>query len=993
VRSWTFFSLSILLLNGFNLLAQNPYIHQYTTHDGLPSNTVYYIYQDSKKFIWFATDAGVSKYDGTTFTNYRKKNGLTSNEVIRIKEDSFGRLWFFNINGTLNFFYQNKIFNNTNAPFLDSIKNKNFFIDFYQDKDKILYFYNKQFEIFSLNPQNQVNKIKTDGELIKGQTGCKCIGELSLRYLSKNSIGEFIVWTRCELFKLDNNFSNPTKIFDSIPIWRVFPCQNRSCYISFYERGIFRINDKFQAESLPTPIKMSNNYAGINSIMENNDGFLWIATYDQGLFCLKNNRLIRHFDIKEALSLIQDNENNIWISSMKEGIYKISQNLLSHKHYENNLFRNKGIMALNALPGVGVWFTNSKEAYLLQKNDLYTLDFRNDHNSFNVIYRLKNNKLIIGEKGADFFLFEDPKPDPSAMQVHYKYVTSISPIIDIERKIHGSFKKITINITGEKISSFGSTNLYLVNPELLSKNIKIININEYIFNTFYNLKNDLVVNANKNYLYRNNKLESYKELSCFDNKIITDYLILNDTTELFNIEGDSTYLYNRHKFFNLTATLGSSIDLQIRKIISHGQTLYLSTFRNIYKCDNPLNIIDNKPVHLQLLDINFRNIQDILINNDSLYIASDDGLTVIPEVLINKIKTYTPIPYFQSILINDKEIDPAGQELVLRGNNKITFNFSCINYSSTPILYSYKMDGLDTAWTTGTSRNVVYQNLGRGNYLFQLRVCKSSAEWSKPVEYRIIINALFWQHPLFFLFLFVICAALLFLIILRRKNIQIKRRELDHQLITLEQKALQSMMNPHFIFNSLGSIQNYLLQKKSGEAGLYLSQFARLIRQNLNAINAASINLEEEIDRLKNYLDLEKMRMDNKFEYYIEVDDNVEADEIQIPSMIIQPFVENAIWHGISSIDIKGEIKIKFRMQDEKSLAVLIEDNGIGMKRSEAYSIKSEEHLHLGMDMTRKRLEILGKRFSVETSIEFSETSPGNPNPGTRVKLVVPVSS
>ena len=119
----------------------------------------------------------------------------------------------------------------------------------------------------------------------------------------------------------------------------------------------------------------------------------------------------------------------------------------------------------------------------------------------------------------------------------------------------------------------------------------------------------------------------------------------------------------------------------------------------------------------------------------------------------------------------------------------------------------------------------------------------------------------------------------------------------------------------------------------------------------------------------------------------------MEADEVQIPTMIIQPFVENAIWHGISSIDENGEIRIKFRMHDEKSLEVFIEDNGIGIKRSAAYSIKTEEHLHLGMDMTRKRLEILGKKFSVQTTIEFSETSPGKTNPGTRVKLVVPIST
>jgi LytS/YehU family sensor histidine kinase len=231
------------------------------------------------------------------------------------------------------------------------------------------------------------------------------------------------------------------------------------------------------------------------------------------------------------------------------------------------------------------------------------------------------------------------------------------------------------------------------------------------------------------------------------------------------------------------------------------------------------------------------------------------------------------------------------------------------------------------------------------------------------------------------------------MIIIRRKNIQIRRRELDHQLIILEQKALQSMMNPHFIFNSLGSIQNYLLQKKSSEAGLYLSQFARLIRQNLNAINASSINLEEEIDRLKNYLDLEKLRMEDKFDYHIEVAENVEADEVQIPSMIIQPFVENAIWHGIALLEEKGQIIIKFLMQDDKSLTVIVEDNGIGMKRSETFSAKREKHLNLGMEMTRKRLEILGKKFSVKTCLTFSELFPGSENPGTRVEMVVPVST
>ena len=108
-------------------------------------------------------------------------------------------------------------------------------------------------------------------------------------------------------------------------------------------------------------------------------------------------------------------------------------------------------------------------------------------------------------------------------------------------------------------------------------------------------------------------------------------------------------------------------------------------------------------------------------------------------------------------------------------------------------------------------------------------------------------------------------------------------------------------MNPHFIFNALGSIQRYLLQNNAEEAGTYLSKFARLIRQNMNSLKSNSINIDDEVERLRNYMDLEKFRMNNSFDYSIHIDENIEGDEISIPSMVVQPFVENAIWHGLSS--------------------------------------------------------------------------------------------
>jgi hypothetical protein len=972
----------LLLFNGDNLPAQNPYIQHYTTYDGLPTNAVYYIFQDSKKFIWFATDAGVVRYDGTTFTNFRMTDGLNSNIVIRIKEDSSGRIWFFNINSRLNFFYQNKIFNENNAPYLDSIKNKTFFIDFYQDEDKTIYFYNTSFELYSLDSNNKVNKYNLDHTLINNPAICKGMGTWGLRYLCRNKHGEFILWTACELFKLDSAFKNPVKIFDSAGIWQVYPTRNKSYYISALEAGILKFNSELQLVSAMKPFRMPDHYAGVKSVLEDNGGFLWIITYDKGVYCLRNNKIVRQFEIQEGQSVIQDNENNIWISSMKDGVYKISPYLNAHNHWESKSFGNLGITAMDAMPGVGLWLTNGRSIWLLNNNYFYTMKFRNGPTPFNSICQLKNNTLIVGERGSGYFAFRSVTKDPAKKQIIYK---------SSARSVK-TLNKVTVNRTRDKISSFTSATLYLLNPEKLFDEMNEVTIGERINNTFYDINNDLVINAKKNYSFSHNNLSEYKELSRFDKKVILDHLILGPSAELFNIDGDSIYLYCKSKMINLTSVFRYPIDLQIRQIKYDDSTLYLSTNRNIYRCDNPLKILDMNALVLQLVDINFRNIHDMRVYQDSLYIASDDGLTIIPEAMINKMPVNIPIPYFKSILINDTETDPDRKEMHLTGDNKITIHFSCINYSSTAVQYLYKLEGADTGWTIASSTNVIFQNLRNGIYTFRLKVCKQSSQCSKPIEFKIIIKGHIWEHPLFVTAFLILALGMSFLIIIWRKNVRMKRIELDYQLITLEQKALQSMMNPHFIFNSLGSIQNYLLQNKSGEAGLYLSQFARLIRQNLNATNAASINLEEEIDRLRNYLDLEKMRMENKFEYRIEVDPEIEAHEVQIPSMIIQPFVENSIWHGIAGLEEKGLVKIIFHSVPDRSMQITIEDNGIGMKRSAAYSSKSGKHLHLGMEMTRKRLDILGKKFKSPIKIEFSEMYPGSTNPGTKVVLVVPVS-
>ena len=833
----------------------------------------------------------------------------------------------------------------------------------------------------------------------------------NLYMIRKAPSGGYLLWSCRDLLRVKELIKDPVSLNNGLSLYIRASCsRNGYFYIIGMGRYILKYRDEHLIEFTEMPFSIYYTMSRKNALLFDRDGYFWVGTFDDGLYCLngesivqqqqnkkavksqnpirKTGKIIQHLDIRQVNSIIQDHEGNIWISSSEDGVYKISSYLNSHRHYENELFQNKGIIEMAAALQNGMWLSNGRTIYLLLAKSIYTLGFQEKNTSFNVIYHLKTNKLILGEKYSYFYIINDVNPDHASKKANFSSVdTSISYM-----------SGITVNTKEDKINCYNYFNFDLIDPDTLFGMYKSgffqkdYNVGSRINYTYYNNKDELIINARKNYVLQNDTFLVANEISRFDNKSITQHINLNSTTELFNIENENIYLYYNNKFYDLSASFAIPANLKIKSITYHEPVLYLANAINIYKCSNPLHILEGKPVNLKMIDINYRNIHKILAINDSLYIASDDGLTVIPEKLVDSIASHIPIPYIESILVNDKEADITNNKLSLVGNNTLKFIFSSINYTSTPVFYSYMLEGADPGWTSGTGNIVSYQNLHRGSYIFKLRISKPNSEWSKPLEFNIVIKPRLWQHPAFIGFLIILFIALLALIIFRIINNKIKRREMDHQMITLEQKALQSMMNPHFIFNALGSIQNYLLQNKPGEAGLYLSQFARLIRQNLSAINSSMINLEEETDRLKNYLDLERLRMENKFEYTIEIDEDVEEDELMIHSMIIQPFVENAIWHGIAALEEKGMIRISFAIHSIQSLKITIEDNGVGIKQADVYTAKSENHLHMGMAMTQKRLEIIGRKMNVETSVVTSEVMSGNINPGTRVVIIVPVS-
>ena len=974
------FFLSIFVL-GFcaNTLAQNPYIRHYTSLNGLPTNTIYQIYQDSHKFIWFTSDAGVVKFDGSNFITYRKKDGLSSNDVVRIKEDFKGRIWFFNYNGNVNYMYNNKIYNNKNAPFLDSLVGKGFIVDFLTDENKSIYFYNWQREVFVLDSNNQIkkNEILINGA-IKKQIKTTFPESLKLVHLSKTSFNDYIIWTG-GVFRQQMHEKRTTTIIDSsISCMAVFPAKNNSYYVKTYNDGLIKVSSNFQKEK----IHFKGNPFKINTIIEDSEGYLWIAANDDGVYCLKNNEIVKHFEIKNALGLAQDHEQNIWVSTQLDGVYLINHDVLSLKHFDLSNFDNYSVNQLCDFSGNGIMCTNTKSAYLLKNNMFYTLHAPREVQPINLLFPIDDETLLLGSISHLFCIFDNLKANSGSKEVSYGSRKSY-PI---------AVKKIIADRSGHIRAMIDQSWIFYGGQNVPKSNSEFEYIKERINNAFFNSNNELVINAKKNYIFQSKKLIPFPELSCFDGNIITEHLVLDDSTELFTIEGDSLFILKDHRFYNLSDAFDTPVDIKINKILYKDLTLYIATIRDIYICNNLLDVLLGKPVHLEPLNVSFNNINDILIYKDTLYVASDDGLTSIAKETFTKSIASPPVPYLMSITINDQIYASPFQEIKLTGSNVIKMSFGCISYSSSTVIYSYRLSGSENKWTvgSGSSINLIYQNLPRGHYVFELRVRKSNSAWSKPLQLAITIKPTLVEYPLFWLFIAVVLAGIIFLIAFRVRSQKIKKAEVDHQLIVMEQKALQSMMNPHFIFNSLGSIQNYLLKNKGSEAVIYLSQFARLIRQNLNAINAPMIALDEEIDRLRNYIDLENKRLENKFEYSIEIDELLEDDRLYIPSMIIQPVVENSIWHGLATLDETGEIKISFKSYTSKSLKVVIEDNGIGLKKSSEYSAKSSQHQHLGMQIIQKRLHLLSKKYQIELGINYSEKSPGQSCPGAMAEIILP---
>ncbi len=469
--------------------------------------------------------------------------------------------------------------------------------------------------------------------------------------------------------------------------------------------------------------------------------------------------------------------------------------------------------------------------------------------------------------------------------------------------------------------------------------------------------------------------------------------------------------YTSIQFLNNKVLAASS--LKGIKLISKGQIVKtIATTKNIQNIsvinkqlwiatkDNGIDILQTNDFSF-VRSINKYNTANFSNKTQKIYQDKQDNTWVLCDKLYqfktSKKEQKKPVVFIEKSTVNYQPLDNftfknQQKTVLLKPNqNNLSFTFKTVDINHPKsIQYRWKLTDKFTNWNRQNTVN--FANLSPGNYTFTVQSRNSTKQESAPVAVSFYIDTPIYKKLSFQLIVFALLTSLLFLLIflyinkIKKKNAaKVKSLQLKNRLLNLEQKALQLQMNPHFIFNVLNGIKALGTTGKTKELSATISKFANLLRGILHSSRQEEISLSEEIKILKNYLDLEQQMHTNPFEYSIETNTkNIDIEEILIPPMLLQPFVENSIKHGITSVNYTGEIIIKFNINNS-FLQCTITDNGIGYKQST--SVKN--HQSVGIKVTKERIKNLTKqhRFNIEEMLENSTVK------GTKVTFQIPLKT
>lgn len=929
---------------------------QLDTKNGLPSSELYDVIQDSKGYIWFASDGGVTKFDGSQFTNYTMNDGLIDNTVFHIYEDSWGRVWFSGFNGKICFLYNDRFYalNCNNKLNEYTSENKCIFNTLYVDNNGILYLGNSSADgYFKIYPENNYSNY----EIVKKRC-LKSIEEIDRKGLivgsydfKANPILEF----KANLIKIDTN------VVKKLNVTNIYKKNNDILF------SIDNVLYHFKNDFL---IKTTYFNQSIFRIYIDKYDNIWIGFSKMGVYKYSNLDLNttpnKYFEGLSITSIYCDKESNFWFTSLERGLFHVSN--FNIQHFD-----------LSSIS------TESNIVNIFHSNNDSIIYFNNG--SFNFSYAYRNQKFINNNKSSQYV---------DINSVNNIEINSDYSVYNLGKLIYQNPKKslIKFSTSNYEFVIFGAANVLYIHDKKANE-VEKVNINERI-NCIAHYYNHLFLLGGLNGLFlldaKSKTIKPYYFNYPFL-RIRIEFIYKDDKNNIWiGTRGNGVYVISPSKtikFFNQSNGLVNNTCTSIAQD-DYGK-IWISTL-------NGLSVIEKKDLDYKVQNITTLNglstneIRDIHIAFNYIFIASKDGVDFfkVNEPLIN---LSPPEIYLKNVYVNDDDIDFYNEFEFEYNHNNFEFDFIGVTFnSSLDKKFAFILEGYDQSWNYTKFSYAKYTNLPPGEYMFNVvSYNNNNIPSEKPAQYKFIIKKAWWKTITFFIFFnLMILTSLVGAFIWWNRRTK-KVISINQQLADSRMTALRAQMNPHFIFNAINSIQHYIITNDKENAYDYLSKFSRLIRKVLDQSRHSEVPLKEEVELLQLYIDLENLRFQEKINVSFNIDENISPEETIMPNMILQPYIENSIVHGLANKKKDLKLSIDFELYSTSVLRIVIEDNGVGRKRASELKA-NRKHNSVGMLITSERIKTLKElnNIKVESNIVDLYDESGNAT-GTKVELFIPI--
>ncbi len=1007
--------------------AQQYNFQYFSVDEGLAQSQVLCMLEDDRGYLWLGTQGGgLNRFDGLDFKVYTVRDGLINNNVEVLYE------------------YDQRLFIGARNGF--SIFDGRTFHNYFIDKEKNIAVtgfieYNDQ---LLLGTSDGVYEFHESGDLKKLYTTEKVNSFLVDRknklWIASNRGAYLIEDGKRTNFKRADGLTNGT-------ISDLLETEDGSIWLSSYE-GLFNYqNARFT--NISADIGSASKY--INCLLTDQSGKIWLGTQDQGLeiynpedstwlllnddlgLCNNNVKTIQedswgsiwigtsgggmckylgqqfnHLDISTrpgdnlVYAITQDTSGNMWLAAADDGVVRLDSSGITRFNRNNGFVNSKTKALLRDRTG-RIWLGTNDDGLAYYNGE--TFEFLEVNNQ--PVARLCKD-LLEDETGNIWAA--------SSSEGVLKISPSDTLIENTEVRIDSFFLNDSLILRADTIRSDSVAFRYTVNPITeLRTNINALHFDRLgrlwfasrLRGVGYWTENGVVFFGRAAGLPTNDIRalveDEYGHLwigtagyGIARMDIYGDSLNLLVYDEADGLSSGNVYLLAFDPLGDLWVGCGRGVDRieldeeqQVKAIRAYRKS---DGFMGAETCQNA----------------------DFLDQNGHLWFGTIDGATkYIPgEVQRNLVP---PKLHFEQVeLLNQPFEQSEFSEWLLADNrfaeglslpyrqNDLSFDFKGINLANPrQVEYQWKLEGRDTAWSRrSTKTSVNYTNLPPENYTFKVRAFNEDLIYNtEALSTSFTIRTPIWQRT-WFIMLAVLGIASLVFGLFRWRLWQVKRKAKEaqdrlamaNQVLQLEQKALQLQMNPHFIFNALNTVQSLFMSQDQTTARNLLSRFAKLMRAILEHSRAATINLQQEVDLLNNYLSIEQFSRPKQFEYSITIDSEIDPEEVSIPPMMIQPFVENAIIHGVGHLKTAGKIEISFS-KEQDALACIIRDNGVGRAAAAKLEAqKTRNHQSLAMQVTKDRLSLLKEKEKDRSYFEIIDLKHADDTAaGTEVRLMLPL--